>query len=99
MLMNNHISNHHSKSMLTSQTRIGRGSARRTLAGIAVASGLAAVGWGLDLSPIDWLMQTALAASKKATSQEQDKSPDEQKPAETRIKLNYFSASWPRVFQ
>lgn len=74
-----------------------RTSARQILTGVALTSGLATLAWVMDAPPVRWISNTVAAASKPkaAATNEANESPT----AEKKIKLNYFSASWPRVLQ
>ena len=82
-----------------SQDPVRRTSAQRMLTGLALASGLTAVAWSLDALPIAWISKTVAAASKSKPAASAESGKDEAEPTEKTVKLNYFSASWPRVLQ
>ena len=68
---------------------------RHTCNGLAIASGLAMIGWLAGVMP-STLTVPHLSAATKPKSGENSISSE---TAEARLKLNYYSASWPRVFQ
>lgn len=70
------------------------------LNGIALVTGVTALGWGFDLLSDGWISQTVSAASKaKPSAQGEGEAADPPATPTKRIKLNYFSASWQRVLQ
>ena len=68
-------------------------SIRRVAVGLAVASGILMVGWAFGFSPIIISPSVLSAASKS-----KDKT-SENGTGEKKVRLNYFSAAWLRVFQ
>lgn len=80
-------------------------SIRRCAIGLALLSGVAAVAWTFDATLIATPRQTVSAATKPKAGAESKTGKDPKTDAtsseteEARIKLNYYSASWQRVFQ
>ena len=72
-------------------TRRGGTSLRLIGFGLISFTGLLAVIWGLNFSALDTTPRSLSAATKS--------NKDDQDQGQGRVKLNYFSASWPRVFQ
>lgn len=60
-------------------------------AGLISLTGVLAIAWGFNASPIESATKSLSAATKAKK--------DAAEPGQARVKLNYFSASWPRVFQ
>ena len=104
MLMNTNEFNREMNDESNSRKLVRRTSAQRMLTGMALASGLTAAGWALDVPPVRWISNSVFAAAKSKDLQpakreaKKDRTTD-QNPQEKKIKLNYFSASWPRVLQ
>lgn len=73
------------------------------LTGLTVASGFLAIVWGFGFTPLASTPKTLSAATKPKPGEKTDESDApvkaQEKTAEKRIKLNYFSAAWPKVFQ
>ncbi|MEI8016755.1 MAG: secretin N-terminal domain-containing protein [Schlesneria sp.] len=68
---------------------------RHTCNGLAIASGLAVVGWLAGIMP-STLTAPHISAATKPKPGERSTGLE---TAEARLKLTYYSASWPRVFQ
>ncbi len=73
----------------------GRSPFRHTCNGLAIASGLAMIGWLAGAMPSTLTAPHLSAATKPKPGENAANS----ETAEARLKLNYYSASWPRVFQ
>lgn len=103
------MNTHESKSRMVIETEgFDRGrffSIRRSAIGLALLSGVAAVAWTFDTPLFVSNHQTLAAASKpkagadSKASKNAKSDPDSGTTEESRVKLNYVSAPWQKVFQ
>ena len=77
------------------RTRIYQAPFRHTCNGLVLASGLSVIAWLAGVVPTTLTVPHVLAATKPKPGA---RAADDE-PAETKVRLNYYSASWARVFQ
>lgn len=96
------------KALADLRLRGNRSSMRQMLGGLALASGLMAAAWTLGTTADFLPGKSAQAATKPKAKANADEDTGQkfdgqksigQTNGDKRIKLNYISASWPRVFQ